>query len=422
MKTRTKKAAAVPKSGSHLQDSPAPKPSAYSLEPSVVNPPQVFILPKDSSPHARIITLPDPVNASPTRYFVCPDRGFHEFTRITGPKRACRSWLLAPDREALVDADKTPCDDGHILQSPTMFIATPIDPLLLMLPILWSGPDSAAEWGTLHDRLFLSASSADYAQLHTMLKSRHGGKRLQALLGARVNTVCQSVRMSEDEDATYCLHLEKLASMLVAKARRVMQAKLPASLEEVYVKRALEVPELSMRRKESGLSIAPDANSATTEGAEQIELSKKDSFVDTEEPQKASASDVAALMRLRIALDYILAAYVPPSLRTALEASHFINPLVDFAPLTQHLAHIQKLRSEATALRGISDNISRKRSAIDGDDEEAIERAEAKKRKKEAEDLRKKNESRGVKKLGKVDVSGMKKMSSFFTKGPAVKK
>ena len=87
---------------------------------------------------------------------------------------------------------------------------------------------------------------------------------------------------------------------------------------------------------------------------------------------------------------------------------------IDFKPLETHLAHLNDLKKEAQALRSMSENISRKRGSED--DEEALEKAEAKKRKKEDEEFKKKNTSRGVKALGKADTSGMKKLSSFFTK------
>ncbi len=47
------------------------------------------------------------------------------------------------------------------------------------------------------------------------------------------------------------------------------------------------------------------------------------------------------------------------------------------------------------------------------DDEEALGRAEVKKRKKEEEEVKRKGMSAGVKRLGKVDVGGMKVCLSF---------
>ena len=101
-----------------------------------------------------------------------------------------------------------------------------------------------------------------------------------------------------------------------------------------------------------------------------------------------------------------------PTLRTPLLALLSAR----FAPLEAHLSSIAALKSEALSLRSLSDNISRKR-AVELDEEKIAEREE-KKRKKEEEAIKKKNEGRGVKQLKKVDTSGMKKMSSFFTVKP----
>ena len=91
----------------------------------------------------------------------------------------------------------------------------------------------------------------------------------------------------------------------------------------------------------------------------------------------------------------------------------------NFAPLTEHLSAIAKLKSEAAALRSISDNISRKRQ-LEYDEDKIAEREE-KKRKKEEEDKKKKSEGRGIKALKKVDTTGMKKMSAFFSVKPKTK-
>ena len=90
-------------------------------------------------------------------------------------------------------------------------------------------------------------------------------------------------------------------------------------------------------------------------------------------------------------------------------------PSIDFTPLDTHLKYLSSLHEEARALRALSDNITRKRGL--DDDEAAEERAE-KKRRKEEEDKKKKQESNAMKALKKVDTSGMKKLSSFFTKVP----
>jgi hypothetical protein len=84
---------------------------------------------------------------------------------------------------------------------------------------------------------------------------------------------------------------------------------------------------------------------------------------------------------------------------------------IDFKPLEERLSHIATLKRQAQALRSISDNVSRKRSTAEEDEDIAIKR-----RKKDEEEEKKKSVSLGVKKLLKADTSGMKKLSSFFTK------
>ena len=92
---------------------------------------------------------------------------------------------------------------------------------------------------------------------------------------------------------------------------------------------------------------------------------------------------------------------------------------MDFAPLDKHLEYVAGLKKQAQALRSLSDNISRKRSAED--DEDALDKAEAKRKKKEEDEIKKKNTSRGVQQLAKANTAGMKKLSSFFTKAPPKK-
>lgn len=132
--------------------------------------------------------------------------------------------------------------------------------------------------------------------------------------------------------------------------------------------------------------------------------------------QSGASDDIRNALRIRTALDFILRSYVPNHLHETTEAELVKAKSVDFTPLTEYLSHLEKLRSEATALRTISENISRKR-VLQDDDEAADMRAE-KKRKKEDEERKKKSGTRALKDLRKVDTSSMKKLSSFFTKGP----
>ncbi|KAH0125065.1 hypothetical protein KCU67_g17645, partial [Aureobasidium melanogenum] len=193
-----------------------------------------------------------------------------------------------------------------------------------------------------------------------------------------------------------------------------------------FVQEALRIPMMAVQRSESQdePTSTPDADSSTPSAATDQSQPSQTSAV-TEATSLASASEstpdsITTLLRLRTALNMVLSNYIPSTLHTPLNTllKSSSSP-VDFAPLDAHLDHIADAKRRAQALRSLSDNISRKRSTMN--DEEAEEREATKRRKKEEEEAKKKNMSRGVKQLGKVNTTGMMKLSSFFTKAPAKK-
>ncbi|CAK3919937.1 ribonuclease subunit b [Lecanosticta acicola] len=420
------------------------KPAIKKLDASVDNPPQVFILPRDTSSDARIATIPNPSTDVPNRYLVCPERGFYEFTKVAAPKSQQRSWLLAPDGEQKPDAserqEKDECEDekdsnadvGYVLQAPDMLVATPVDPLFLLLPSL-AGDGKSIGQEYLASSDYISSLMESSRQLSQVLQPRIEG-HLGRTVESRLDAVCDCMDMGEEK--MYALSLPKLVKELVSKAKRMTSRGLPASLEERFVKQALGTPVLSIKREESSISIATDDSSAGAESqsASEAQSQETDASGTTTATVSTSATSVSVgstgnaqsapeeitnLLRLRIAINFITTSYLSPALRTRLEPVFSDKKIteIDFSPLDKHLAHIASLKKEAQALRSLSDNISRKRSTMD--DDEAIGKAEAKKRKKEEEEKNKKNVSLGIKKLAKADTSGMKKMSSFFTTAPA---
>ncbi|KAF2487731.1 ribonuclease H2, subunit B [Neohortaea acidophila] len=420
MKTRTRKAAG-PK-GSQ----PEPTTSTIkTLEPSVPNAPQLFILPKDLSPDARIISLPNPATSKPCRYLACPTRGCFEFTRVSAPKRACRSWLLAPEQGTLKDDED---GEGYVLQTPDLMLATPVDPVFLLLPAL---VEDAQESGRQY---YLSLS--DYLQrliessphLKDVLNN-NTSRRLERIFESRIKQICDS--MDDGQEMLYMLSKLKLLEVLLTKAKKMVEMGLPATMDEKFVRQALVAPVLSIRREDSSISVVDaDPTATTTTQGEASTSQDSQSTAHTESTSATTTTSVSSapsttdeeiqhLLRIRTAFTFLLRSYVPESLHASLTS--LINKSdssgTDFTPLDTHLAHLDKLRKEAQTLRSLSDNISRKRSALD--DEEAMEKAEAKKRKKEEEELKKKSMSRGVKALEKVDRSGMKTLSSFFGKATA---
>jgi len=443
MKTRSKKTtkATATKKETSEQDSVAAK----ELAASVTTPPHVFVLPKGASSKARIITLPDPASSSPSRYFVCPEKGFYEFTKVAAPKKSCRSWLLAPQNSgnAKIENSESQEDseeqgpEGYVLEQPNMFVATPIDPLFVLLPLLVGG--EAGSYLTFSDFVFTTEKEG-LAQLQQLLRQNTFAK-LEKSMEARIGVICDCLDMGDGEDKMYKLSTSKLAAALVSKANNMVKKGLPASMEERFVKQALEVPVLSIRREESSVSIAPEdatpgADGDNTAGTSQ-ESSTSTSTATTSntttstaassvattpvEAQSSAAGDIENLLRIRIGLDFLIASYVPTSLhKDVQDVCKSPASSVDFAPLDKHLEHVAGLKKQAQVLRSLSDNISRKRGA--DDDEEALDKAEAKRKKKEEDEIKKKNMSRGVQQLKKADTSGMKKLSSFFTKAPPKKK
>ena len=437
MKTRSRKPAANKSNNTETSKATIP-----TLEPSVSNPPQVFILPKGISPAHRVITLPNPATASPNRYLVGPEKGWFEFTRVAAPKRSCRSWLLAPDhapnvngaRKAGATTDGNE-NEGYVLQTPDLMVATPVDPLFLLLPVLaqdnqgHDGGGKAQMYLTLSDYLDRMEETSEHVKQAMRSDAQ---SKLERMFEARIRVVCDVVEAGDE--TLFRLNLSKLLEELIEKARRMVKRGLPASMEERFVKRELAVPILSIKREESGVS-ATDEEVNTTAGADNSESSSTATSQDTQTSTSTVTSDSTAatsisstpavhpasaseevihLLRLRTALNFVLASYIPPTLRAGLESLLATSEVFDFTPLDKHLEHVNAMKKEAQALRSLSDNISRKRSAME--DDEAVEKAEAKKRKKEEEELRKKNTSRGVQQLKKADTSGMKKLSSFFTK------
>jgi hypothetical protein len=415
-RTRSKPAKATPK-----DSTPEPVTStARSLPASTSNPPKLFVLPKDTSKDARIVSLDNPANDTPSRYYFCPEKGFHEFTRIAAPKKDYKSWLITGERgedDSTEEADASRIGSGYITKSADLFIATPIDILFLILPALApkSAKDTKQHFLAFDDYLdTLSSSSPHWKALLSQYPT------LKAMVETRLRRICDTV--DAGEESMYRLSQSKLLELLVAKAERMVNKGLPPSLEEKFIKTALEIPVMSIKREESTLSTVSTTDIDSEKENKTTEVSQTSTTTTTitpddtpSKPTLTTPPEIPHLLRLRTSLTYLFSSYIPPFLRTPLLT--LLSPR--FTSLDAHLSAIATLKSEALSLRSISDNISRKR-AIEEDEEKIAEREE-KKRKKEDEERKKKSEGRGVKALKKVDTSGMKKMSSFFTVKPKAK-
>ncbi|EMC93102.1 hypothetical protein BAUCODRAFT_51372, partial [Baudoinia panamericana UAMH 10762] len=399
---------------SQWQDDDNQPRSIHTLDISEDDPPKLFVLPKDLSTDARIIRLPHPVNAKPCRYLVDPSRGFYEFTRVAGPSRACHSWLLAPDYSADAAVESEGNDKaGYVFRQPELLVATPIDPLFVLLPALWGV--ATQEWKTLGDWL---SDYPGYEDLLAILRSDMSGA-IEILLNDRMRAVCDILQMGSGEDTLFKLNVLMLADIVWSKAASMGKVGLPYSMEQHFVRKALELPEVSVRREDSTISAVQEGRKAADSSVIQMTSdAAEERDVQAHGPKLQKNVELSDLLRFRTAIRYLCMNYLPPSLETRVQAmyadrTYTLQRKTDLTPLDEHLARIMRLKAEAHALRSISDNISRKRGL---DDDEAIEKADARKRKKEEEEAKKKNVSQGVKKLMKADTSGMQKMSSFFVK------
>lgn len=422
--TRTRSTKPAPKSaGSETPKST----SKYQLSPSTGSSRKIFVFPSKASKTARIANLPHPRNGSPSRYLVCPETGLYEFTKVATPKTAPRSWLIEGS------------DSSQTISESDLFVATSIDPLFLLIPAFV--PKVSRDDGE-KKRLFLL--SDDYfeklpeeaSHLSELLRCEQTRKRFENRMAA----VCDSV--DAGDESMFRVNEQKLAAVIWDKAKRLGQSgSLPSSIEDKFVKKALEAPLLFQRREmksvDGAASVAAAESTASTPKPESVDSQlsaatgdsnttaasqastaatsvAEDGTANTEVSSSICASpQILELQRLRVAFDFICATYLPDHVTEMLKQASLAKEAtsVDFAPLDLFIQQLDKLRAEAIAVRSVSD-YSRKR-AYDEEEDEA--RAE-KKRKMEEDKKRKASQSRGVKQLEKVNTAGMKKLSAFFTK------
>ena len=421
--------------------------SRYTLPAESDSPPKILILPNKASPQARVVSLRNPRYSRPTRYLVCPETGAYEFTKIAAPKTTPRSWLIERNgsSEAAGDggAAKQPQNDdekpgsaleAQVTKSADLYIATPVDPLFLTLPALVAQLSSAK-------RMFLSSDDHfdSIAEEAPHLRETLQWPQWRKLLEARMGAVCETVEAGDE--TMFRLSEEKLLGQVVAKAKRMSEGGLPKSMEEKFVNKALEAP--VMAKKSNGVATppAPEPNESTPSaesqtGSTESQLSVGTSATTASETSTAATSvagdtealsttdvtsvmqaseEVVKLQRLRIAFNFICSSCVPPALSAMLKKmlGEGKGSDVNFKPLDDYVAQLTKLRQEAMIARSASD-YSRKRTM----DEEDEDRREKKRKKDEEEKRKKAGESRGVRDLKKVNTTGMKKMSDFFTKKP----
>jgi hypothetical protein len=304
-----------------------------------------------------------------------------------------------------------------------LYLATLIDPLFLVLPALTETQSKGSE----EKRLFLSSDDhfdklpQDSSHLSEILRC----DKTRKLIESRMAVVCDTVEAGDE--SMFRINKNKLANAILEKAKRMREGGLAPSMEEKFVKKALEAPILVQKRQKTETTTAkPESQTPTAESTDsqstvataESEASQPSTAVTsfTEETVTESivsaieaSTDILELQRLRIAFSFICSSYVAATLTAQLETVLKKEAMVDFTPLDDYLAKLAQLRAEAMAAHSI--DYSRKRG-LDEDEDEAL----VKKRKMEEEKKKKSLESRGVRDLKKVNTKGMKKMSDFFKK------
>lgn len=438
MRTRTTKKSQV----AAIQDDIDSSTTNPPLPASSSNPPMLFILPRERSLDARIVSLPNPQSGVKNRYFFDPTQGIYEFTKISAPRKQPSSWLLSPEGDGGADSNGSQSEimrNGYSIEDPGMFVATAVDPVFFLLPILLAGSSTENKqlFVTLDDHLDNVSKQSE--EVRSILGSEHVLTQLEISLA----NICDKVEAGDD--SMFRINLEKCCKELLSKAERVVAAGLPPSMEQKFVSEALQAPttlrtQIEMVAEIERESQDPEEQTPGPQSQPQSQTlfnittasDSQDSLASaaTGPTPATSVEEVAALspedenirrlLRLRTAFDFILSSYIQKSFHEQIRAClNAPQSPIDFTALDKRLAEIADMKKEAQTLRSLSDNISRKRM-VEEDDEIVAVRAE-KKRKKEEEEAKKKAQPRGIKQLAKADTSGMKKMSSFFTKAAAKK-
>jgi hypothetical protein len=406
---------------------------------------QLFILPKKATQEAQVVTIRNPQNSRPTRYLICPQAGIYEFSKISPPKSMPRSFFLDCNREhAEVTregiADSTKAFQAHISTDADLYVASLVDPLFLILPALRTG-GSSSKASNPSKRLFLS--SDDYFDVlsetseHVSTVLRWASVR--QLIESRMSAICDTVEAGDE--TMYRLNEDKVFKELLSKAEKMSKTKLPKSMENHFVAKPLEAPILASRREVqpgSSANLTAGSPSADNGISQQTDASGLDTPLSSVTPSESFTSEASTAatsvadatiteevavaikpseevlkqQRLKVAFTFICSRYVESSyaegLRKQFEAE---GSSVDLGALRDYEGRLSKIKQEVMAARSMTD-YSRKRTM----DEEEDERAEKRRKKEEEEKRKKAGESRGVRDLKKVNVSGMKKLSEFFKK------
>lgn len=423
MRTRS----SAPSKAAHPSEGPdQPSETLVAAE----KPSKTFILPSGASNDARFLQLPDPRTDVLSRYYFCPKLGVYEFTVVASPSHHPRSILFAHKSGKPTDSEDGQAQtEGSICKAAELLIATPVDAMFFLIPLLSSSTQAKGLFQPLDDII----DSQDELPKH--LRYILYDDSFRGVLQARAEAICDSVEAGDEK--MFRFSEPKLLKELLAKAERMVAQGIPPSLEERFIRQALVTPMMAVKRVDVSTN-GVSSNGTQGEGDSQENQETQATDTDATTPATSTPSgqetpatepmpdepttpeSITRLLRISTALSLIKASYLPKPLCAKIDSMLAApDSPMDFQPLADHLKHVADLRAEAFASRNLGD-FTRKRGL--DDDDAAESKAEKKQRLEEEEKKKKAGESRGVKDLKKVNTSGMKKMSDFFTKASSKKK
>ncbi|KAF3909614.1 hypothetical protein AA313_de0206648 [Arthrobotrys entomopaga] len=336
--------------------------------------------------------------------------------------------------EGLEDpSDGTGEKSSLVIKDAHLYLTTPIDPIYLLIPHLISDKTS---------RNFLSFEDLldGHPQSSTWSKIVKLHPPAEKLLQSRLLTICDTVEAGDE--VMYRINTQKLTDLLLSRVQSVAKS-LPPSLTK-HINRKLSKPlgasktwkrqvqpdttggiindaELEDDSKEAG-GDTQEVESQLRREASRLNLNEENSGTNTPAETDAQVEttvteesllpppEILYISQLGHAVQF-MQNYVPSSIYTSLVAE--LHKLYPLEPLEAYQEELKTLR--AAASQAMSFSMSHTKRTIEdlegGMSKEDIER-EKKRKKKEADGKK----SQAVKKLEKVNTSGMKKMTAFFKK------
>jgi hypothetical protein len=443
------------KMGGQTRSSSSSSPVKSSTQSSDQGQPlKLFILPKNAPSAARFLLLKHPHDGIRRQFYFSPINGLYEFKKVNTTPTDPRSILFGCPNgnpptntaEAQTPTDKpeqgeadgrlhrppSPVDvaSGYVNEAAEVFVATPVDMVFILIPALMA--EGLSMKSNAGKALFQPLDELLDKFLEEDQHLRYILEEGRSMLERAAAKLCDIVEAGDEK--MFRLNDDKLFKTVLEKAQTAAQRGLPPSLEEKFVKRALEKPVVGIKHEESSFSVITESNVGSlgsSFGTGDSQASTTTSLAPTPasgaslattvvgEEDEAIPDEIISLQRLRTAWSFITSSYLPGQVAdrlTGLLSSEQCP--VNFVPLETYLSHLETLREEALASRSLS-GFGLKR----GLDDDTISESRAEKKRKQEEDEKRKKagESRGMRELKKADISGMKKMSAFFTKTSTTK-